>query len=99
MDRQIYLWNRYQRNRDFVNEFKATKGCMDCGIINPVVLDFHHVGDDKTKNISHMITKGYSLERIQLEINKCVVLCANCHRIRHHQGGAGKEGTRFGSVR
>lgn len=34
-------------------------------------------------NISEAVQRGYSLDRIKKEIKKCIVLCANCHAIRH----------------
>jgi hypothetical protein len=55
--------------------------CSACGERNPVVLEFHHLRQcDKLSELSNML-KGSSLSRIQEEIDKCVVLCANCHKI------------------
>lgn len=58
--------------------------CADCGERHPAVLQFHHLNSkDKTFNIADAAHNGISLERIKKEIEKCVVLCANCHIIRH----------------
>lgn len=57
--------------------------CLDCGGIFPsCVYDFHHL-DTTTKehNPSAVVKKG--LEHAKKELDKCVLLCANCHRIRH----------------
>ena len=54
--------------------------CKDCTESNPIVLDFDHK-KDKLFNISDMIGR-ISWERIEKEIAKCEVVCANCHRIR-----------------
>lgn len=70
--------------QEFVNAYKAECGCKDCANDNPIVLDFHHLGD-KESSISNMITRGMPLEKIKAEIEKCVVLCANCHRIEHYK--------------
>jgi hypothetical protein len=35
-------------------------------------------------NISFATNRGFSLDRIKKEIDKCIVLCANCHAIRHY---------------
>ncbi len=35
-------------------------------------------------NIGDAVRDGISLDRIKKEINKCIVLCANCHAIRHY---------------
>jgi hypothetical protein len=53
--------------------------CIDCGETDPVVLDFDHVRGIKRKAVALMI-KDFSWENIQLEIEKCEVRCANCHR-------------------
>jgi len=48
-------------------------------------LQFHHQNsEDKVFNISRAANTGISLDRIKKEINKCIVLCANCHLIRHY---------------
>jgi hypothetical protein len=35
-------------------------------------------------NIADAVRNGISLDTIRKEINKCIVLCANCHAIRHY---------------
>ena len=67
----------------FLRNFKAEKGCFDCGIKNPIVLDFDH-RDPKEKKftISDLARVGWSLKFLNEEIKKCDVVCANCHRIR-----------------
>jgi len=54
-------------------------GCVDCGEKDPVVLEFDHQGDKKYE-ISRMIGEAISLDKIEEELNKCLVRCANCHR-------------------
>jgi hypothetical protein len=54
--------------------------CVDCGESDIVVLDFDHVVGKKTANVSNLIQRGASWKRIESEIAKCVVRCANCHR-------------------
>ena len=53
--------------------------CVDCGETDPVVLDFDHLRD-KTKNVSALLKSTWT--RILREIEKCDVVCANCHRRR-----------------
>ena len=59
--------------------FKATCSCP-CGESDSRCLDFHH-RDPKTKkfNIADRC-KRYSKKALQEELDKCDVLCANCHR-------------------
>ena len=67
--------------RNLIYEFKLSNPCTSCGESNPIVLEFHHL-DPKTKrnDVSNMATHGYSIKSIEEEIEKCVILCANCHR-------------------
>lgn len=47
------------------------------------VYDFHHINrEEKDKNISTLI--NLSLDAFWEEINKCELLCANCHRMEHN---------------
>ena len=57
--------------------------CFDCkGLFPQEVYDFHHL-DPKEKEISPSKAKFRSWENYKKELDKCVLLCANCHRIRH----------------
>lgn len=54
--------------------------CVDCGESDPLVLEFDHLRD-KTFNIARaMPDRGW--DSILAEIEKCEVVCANCHRRR-----------------
>lgn len=69
--------------REMVDDIKVLLGCADCGYSeHPRALDFDHVGSDKVENVSKMIVTNVPLELIFDEIDKCDVVCANCHRIR-----------------
>lgn len=61
-------------------DYLSTHPCIDCGETDPVVLEFDHVRGDKVDAISMMIGRGFPLERIKQEIEKCEVRCSNCHR-------------------
>jgi hypothetical protein len=61
------------------------KPCTDCGIVYPPhVMDFDHLeGVLKIANVSRMTRElGFSLDTIEKEIEKCELVCANCHRDR-----------------
>jgi NAD-dependent dihydropyrimidine dehydrogenase PreA subunit len=61
-------------------EYKGNR-CEDCKQTFPYgVYDFHHL-NPKEKDLSWRKTKNW--ESIKVELDKCVLLCANCHRIRH----------------
>jgi hypothetical protein len=83
-NKEYYLAAAKERKRNTliaIREYKRAKGCSRCVETDPRCLDFHHL-DSKTKefSISNAFRMGYSLERIFLEIEKCILLCANCHR-------------------
>lgn len=61
----------------------AEHPCVDCGISNPIVLDFdHRTGTNKMDTIAELVNRQFPWEKILEEIAKCDVRCANCHRIR-----------------
>ena len=53
--------------------------CVDCDERDILVLQFDHVRGQKFKDISVMMFSGYGVAKIQTEIEKCDVRCANCH--------------------
>ena len=69
-----------KRNKDYVNSLRLS--CSQCNESHPGVLDFHH-NTEKDLEISVAIFRGWSIKRLQSEIDKCTILCANCHR-KHH---------------
>jgi hypothetical protein len=55
--------------------------CSQCGYDeNPWVFEFHHKDDNKEFQISDV---SFGWDRIKGELDKCDMLCANCHRIEH----------------
>lgn len=62
------------------------KPCKDCGIKYPwYVLDFHHRNPiDKSFSLSTGCYR-HSREDVLKEIEKCDLICANCHRIREYK--------------
>jgi hypothetical protein len=72
--------------KNWLNDIKNTLKCSRCDENHPACLDFHHV-DTSTKefNLGDCVRKGYSKERIEAEIAKCIILCANCHRKLHFE--------------
>jgi hypothetical protein len=67
---------------NFIREL-TKDGCIICGENDLACLDFDHRDPkEKSHNISWMISQRYSLAKIKKEIEKCDILCANCHRKR-----------------
>ena len=76
-------------------ELLKESSCKDCGSKDPRVLEFDHLGD-KSFNVSRAVsgsTRSWKL--IQEEINKCDIVCANCHRIRTQERGNYKRNQAF----
>ena len=79
---------RYQRRideaaavREYIKKYKTNRPCADCGIQYPYyVMDFDHQSDKLFTIGSAAGNK--SLKAIKEEIEKCEVVCANCHRQR-----------------
>lgn len=76
--------NQVKYLRKYVQDVKEHSKCAICGDSRWYVLDFHHVRE-KDFTISQKIKEGCSLETIKKEIEKCIILCANCHREIHYK--------------
>jgi len=77
---------RSARQRDlltYIQAIKLERGCADCGYnAHPSALDFDHLpGSIKEHRLASM-SGGSTKAKIDAEIAKCEVVCANCHRIR-----------------
>ena len=74
---------RKEELRDFVKSFK--KECTKCGYNKTYwALDFHHKDpSEKEELIGKTVIRGWSKERIKKEIDKCIVVCKNCHAEIH----------------
>ena len=71
---------RYLNKKNFVNSQKTK--CEKCGEDRFYTLDFHHRDKQEKEFTIGQFKKG-SFDAIQSEIDKCVVLCSNCHREFH----------------
>lgn len=83
---------RDSKRADIVAMIRAAKArpCMDCGVeYPPYVMDFDHVRGKKLVNVSASRRNVLSAERVEAEIAKCDLVCANCHRIRTHERKSG----------
>ena len=66
-------------------EYKATLSCAKCGFNHFAALDFHHEDpSEKEHNVNRLVSNG-QFTKAYKEIEKCIVLCANCHRIHHYE--------------
>jgi len=71
-----------EENKQNIFDYKSKRGCLLCPEKEPCCLDFHHTSDDKEFTISSKV-RSYTWNSLLREIEKCVVICANCHRKIH----------------
>ena len=69
-----------QKNKMIFYEFLDSKSCVDCWNSDRRVLEFDHISW-KSFNIGNKIQDS-KLSSLMKEINKCEIVCCNCHRIR-----------------
>lgn len=75
---------RKQRGTVWYDEYRRKHPCVFCGETEIVCLDLHHKDPKaKIKDVSRMAFDAYSESRMESEVAKCVVVCANCHRKLH----------------
>lgn len=78
--------------RAWLHERKAVRGgCSECNEDDVACLDFHHTTDEKTDTVARMVTDGRPKEVLKEELERCEVLCANCHRKIHFESPDGFE--------
>ncbi len=87
-NRQYYLDKTKKirkRNVDWYKNYKGNLSCETCGESHIACLDFHHQNENnKVLEVSLMVRSAYSIEKIKEEIDKCTILCSNCHRKLHY---------------
>lgn len=67
----------------YVTAIKSETPCSDCKrFFPPICMDFDHVRGVKTEEVSRLLADGVVIEVLQAEIDKCDLVCANCHRLR-----------------
>ena len=88
-DRRAYLVKAVRKRRKKVRlmavQYKGSR-CSQCGYDRCVAaLEFHHL--DSSRKDFGISEKGYtrSWQKIREELDKCILLCANCHRELHAQ--------------
>lgn len=73
-----------ERLRAWTRTYKREHGCLRCDAEDPRCLQFHHV-DEKRASVSSLISDSAPAATVREEVDRCTVLCANCHRIEHRE--------------
>lgn len=76
---------RYIINRNNLVEYLRTHPCIQCGESDPIVLEFDHIDRSTKRAQIGDILGSWNWNTILIEIEKCVVRCANCHRRKSHK--------------
>jgi hypothetical protein len=81
LPRELNRAKRAER-KEFLDGIKLASGCTDCGYSkHPAALEFDHLpGTEKVAPVASMVLAD--MKRLLAEIEKCEIVCANCHRIR-----------------
>lgn len=87
-NREKYLKKAKDKRAD-IREFiksKKNKPCMDCSVHYPThIMQFDHISGEKLFNIGEWSAVGKGKKQIENEIEKCDVVCANCHAERTYK--------------
>lgn len=77
--------DRYRQKKTEIQDLKIGLKCKKCGYDKcGASLEFHHINpEEKDEKVARMLTNNYNLDIVKKEIEKCVVLCANCHHEFH----------------
>lgn len=71
--------------RAWLYEYKAAAGCARCERADPRCLVCHHDSENKRATVAQMVSDGRSRDEIETELDRCTILCANCHRKEHFE--------------
>jgi len=71
-------------NQAFVDEDKVKKGCFYCEERHKACLDYHHLNRTQKKMCISKAINDRTLGFIKRKIEKCIVLCSNCHKKLHY---------------
>ena len=85
---QVKSMTAYNREKRVEIKLRAIKykggKCIDCGgVFHPVAYDFHHLDPSKKDMQISKFTSISRWDEIEHELDKCILLCSNCHRVRH----------------
>lgn len=79
-----YVKIKYKERKDNLINLKGEQGCAKCGEKRGYLLDYHHLDpSQKEYTISRLTAGQCSAEKLEKELSKCIILCANCHREFH----------------
>ena len=79
---RVRMRERRRQNRILLYEYLLGHPCVDCGELDPVVLDFDHRDPTVKRDEVSKLAARQAWSTVLQEIAQCVVRCASCHRKR-----------------
>ena len=74
---------RQRKTKKLAIDYKGGE-CIKCGYKKCIAaLEFHHI-DPTTKDKDYFNSRGGLTKELKSELDKCILLCSNCHREEHH---------------
>jgi hypothetical protein len=70
-----------REKKEWLDSFKVA--CNRCGESHVACLEFHHRNPAEKDFLLSVGVAKYSLDKLKSEVEKCEVICSNCHR-KHH---------------
>jgi ribosomal protein L30E len=90
----------YRKVREYIDSIKKNSSCFLCGENRFYTLDFHHKNPDNKKfGIANANMENRTIEEIQEEIDKCLIICANCHSEIHLNDVGDKSDKQFDNLK
>lgn len=68
-----------KEKEDLICEYLSNHPCVECGEADIVILEFANTYGDKLHDVLDMVRAAYKFHKIKEEIDKCDVVCSNCH--------------------
>jgi hypothetical protein len=73
------------KDKEFLENYKREHPCAKCGESDYRCIDLHHINPEIKKDVVSQMIGRYSRKKMLEEIEKCITLCANCHRKLHYE--------------
>lgn len=75
-----------QKRKEAINQIKEASPCADCNTFFPYyIMQFDHINADEKIESINVLIKTASMEVVYNEIQKCELVCSNCHATRTHK--------------
>ena len=82
-------WKRQAAKREAVKRLGGK--CKKCGESRPHILDFHHINPNEKDDTPSRLLANSKIQDFFFEIEKCILLCSNCHQDFHWLSAYDKE--------